>query len=65
MAAADGGDTELADLRARVGASGGPAGASKTLAAEWLTLPMLDAEELSAESEDTPALEVDGVLDMT
>ena len=52
MAAADGGDTELAALRERVVASGGPAA-------------MLDAEELEAESEDTPALEVDGVLDMT
>ena len=37
MAAADGGDTELAALRERVVASGGPAGASKTLATEWLT----------------------------
>ena len=36
MAAADGGDDELAALRTRVVAAGGPAGASKSLATEWL-----------------------------
>ena len=30
-----------------------------------ITEAMLDAEELDAEREDTAALEVDGVLDMT
>jgi len=75
MAAAGGGDDALAALdalRTRVVATGGPAGVSKTLALEWLSfaeapLPssMLDAEELAAECEGAPALEVDGVLDMT
>ena len=36
MAAAGDGDDELAALRARVVAAGGPAGVSKNFATEWL-----------------------------
>ena len=58
MAAAGGGDDALAALdalRSRVVATGEKA----------ITEAMHDAEELAAECEGAPALEVDGVLDMT
>ena len=37
----------------------------KKIAEKAITEAMLDAEELAAECEGAPALEVDGVLDMT